>query len=561
MSLRERERAETPLRQSIRPPWDRRRTVLALIALGLLVATAFSFRVTEISVSTFLEGLDALANLLTRMLPPVIDDPLQAVRLTLETFMIAVAGTFLAAVLSTPLAFLAARNTTLSRPAYNLARGVIVAARAIPDLVFALIFVRALGLGVLPGVLALALHSVGMVGKLFADAVEEIDEGPRHAAESTGASRSQTLLASVVPQVVPSFASTVLYRLDINVRTSVLLGFVGAGGIGFELQSSLRSLQYRDGLGLVVLIFVLIVGVERLSAALRRILISAEEPSPRLRRQQPTLPPAATSALIHSDKPIRPPWTSTRRTKAGYTLLFVAVVPASFFFIELSPGEFVASVPAVLAVVARFFPPDFAADGWALAEAMLETIAIGLAATFIGVLLSFPLAFLAAGNVAPARWIYYGARYLVVAIRGMPELVLAVIFVSAVGLGPFAGTMALAIASIGITAKLFADAIEQVRAGPREAVRTAGATRFQETAAAVFPQVLPSLVGTALYTLDVNVRTSVILGIVGAGGIGFLLQSSLRTIEFDRTGAILLVVFGVVLLIERLSSAVRSRIV
>jgi phosphonate transport system permease protein len=144
--------------------------------------------------------------------------------------------------------------------------------------------------------------------------------------------------------------------------------------------------------------------------------------------------------------------------------------------------------------------------------------------------------------------------------RGIPELILAVIFVAAVGLGPVGGTMALALGSLGLMAKLMADNLEEVDPGPREAVVAAGATRGQETAASLVPQAMPSFVGSFLYLLDVNIRSATILGIVGGGGIGFLLFNALRTLNFATASAIVITIFAVVYAIEQLSGWVRAQL-
>lgn len=141
------------------------------------------------------------------------------------------------------------------------------------------------------------------------------------------------------------------------------------------------------------------------------------------------------------------------------------------------------------------------------------------------------------------------------------DLDLALLFVSAVGLGPFAGALALSIGSAGLTAKLLGDAIEAVRPSPRDSAVSTGASRLQELSTAVVPQVAPSFVATVLYVLDVNIRNSVILGIVGGGGIGFILTSTIRRLDFERTGAILIAIFVVVYGIERLAGWVRSQLI
>lgn len=182
---------------------------------------------------------------------------------------------------------------------------------------------------------------------------------------------------------------------------------------------------------------------------------------------------------------------------------------------------------------------------------------IALAATTMGVILSLPVAFLAASNTAPNRYVATISRYFVVTVRGVPDIVIALIFVSAVGLGPFAGAMALGIASLGLSAKLFMDAIEEVDEAPRIAAVSVGADRLQTLFTAVVPQAAPSLIGSGLYQLDVNIRESIVLGLVGAGGIGYLLQESIAGLEYGITSAVLIVMFVVVFSVELLAMLIR----
>lgn len=557
---------------SLRPPWTRRRVLLTGVLVTLLVATVWSWRALDMGVVVLIEGLGDLFNLLGRMLPPRFDDLPRIIDLAFETLFMALLGTALAVVLSIPLGLLAARNTTPNRAAYALARAVIVLARAVPDLVFALIFVRALGIGPLAGILALGLHSIGMIAKLFADAIEQIDEGPREAVLSAGATSRQAIATSVLPQVLPSFVATGLYRLDINLRLSVVLGVVGAGGIGFELQNTLRQLVYDRGLGVVMVIFVLIVAVEFASAVVRSVLLRDESaaihgaPRPTVgsrlfgRFAEQRAQRAATKPAFDREQ-LRPPWTSERRRSATALALTLLAVAVAFWQIDVAPFELIGAVPDIVDTAARLFPPDFSQEGVDLVGAMVETVQIGLVATLLGVVLAVPFGLLAARNVAPKRWVHRATRLFLVFERGIPELILAIIFVAAIGLGPVAGVFALSLGTLGFMAKLMADSVEEIAPGPREAVFTTGASRLQETAASVTPQALPAFVSSALYVLDVNIRTATILGIVGGGGIGFLLFNSLRTLNFEVTGAILIMIFVVVYSIERPSGWIRKQLI
>ena len=213
--------------------------VLTAIFVGLIAALVWSWLFIEMTLSTVFGGFSDIWNLIQYMFPPIFDNFPEALRATIETIWMALIGTTIAVVLSVPLAFMAARNTSPHPVAMAVSRGIISLARAIPTLVLAAIFATAVGIGPFPGILAIGLHSIGMIGKLFTEAIENTEATSRDAVVSTGSGKWQTVLATIVPQIMPSSIGTSLYRLDINLRESAVLGFVGAGGVGFLIQSEL----------------------------------------------------------------------------------------------------------------------------------------------------------------------------------------------------------------------------------------------------------------------------------------------------------------------------------
>lgn len=242
------------------------------LALGGLLVVAQAVVVARARPQDLVTGIGGMADILRRSLPPDPADLDTSLRAVLETFDIALLGTCAAMVMSLPLAVLAAENVTPSRVLYLAARGLIAITRAVPDLIWALLFVTAVGLGPFPGVLALSVHSIGMLGRLFAEAIEEMDMGPVQALTVTGASPLQVISHAVVPSLLPTLTGVSLYRLDENVRSSLVLGFVGAGGIGFFILAYMNLFQYRRVAMLLILTYLLVVGVERVSAGIRRRL-------------------------------------------------------------------------------------------------------------------------------------------------------------------------------------------------------------------------------------------------------------------------------------------------
>jgi phosphonate transport system permease protein len=216
------------------------------------------------------DGVPSLFSLVGEMMPPNFSDARNWVKPVLDTLAMSIAGTALAICLSLPLAFLAARNTTPHPLVYQLARSLLNALRAVPELIMGIIFVAAVGFGALPGVLALGLHSIGMVGKFFAEAIEHADQAPIEAARAAGATPLQVLLHGVLPQVLPQLADTSIYRWEYNFRASTVMGMVGAGGIGFELMGSLRIMQYQDVSAILLVILLMVTLVDAFSGYLRK---------------------------------------------------------------------------------------------------------------------------------------------------------------------------------------------------------------------------------------------------------------------------------------------------
>lgn len=244
----------------------------ALFQVGLVIIGVFacSYAVGLLDGGRLVEGVPAIGLLISEMTPPDFSNIGDWVMPVIDTLAMSVAGTALAVILSLPLAFLAARNATPNAVVYHIARGILNTLRAIPELIMGIVFVAAVGFGALPGVLALGLHSVGMVGKFFSEAIEHAHPAPVEAARAAGGRPFQIILHGVFPQVIAQFADVAMYRWEYNFRASTVMGMVGAGGIGLELMGSLRLMQYTEVSAILLVILVMVTVVDALSGILRR---------------------------------------------------------------------------------------------------------------------------------------------------------------------------------------------------------------------------------------------------------------------------------------------------
>ena len=247
----------------------RRRVVVQGVAVLALVLIAAAY-VNLLDIATLARGLPAILAIMRESFPPDFSNAADWWKPLIDTLAMSRAGTSIAVFLSFPLAFLAARNTSPHPVVFYCARTLLNGLRSVPELIMGITFVAAVGFGALPGVLALGLHSVGMVGKFFAESIEHVDEGPVEAAHATGAIPLQVLYHAVLPQVLPQFAAVAIYRWEYNFRASTVIGMVGAGGIGFELMSSLRILQYNQVSAIMIVILVMVMLVDWFSGLARR---------------------------------------------------------------------------------------------------------------------------------------------------------------------------------------------------------------------------------------------------------------------------------------------------
>ena len=256
---------------------------------------------------------------------------------------------------------------------------------------------------------------------------------------------------------------------------------------------------------------------------------------------------------------LEPRWSRHIGTAAA-ALIVTVLLGVSYYPVEVNNWTFLFTDADNMAMFLKdFLKPNFSELDRLILK-MIETVQIALWGTVLSIIVGIPCALLSSVNIAP-MWIVQPMRRLMDAARAINELVFAILFVAAVGLGPFAGVMALFIHNLGIIAKLFSEAVEAIDPRPVEGIQATGANRLQQIIYGVIPQVLPLWTSFSLYRFETLVRSATVLGIVGAGGIGFLFYESFRSFQYDRASAVIIVIVISVTIIDIISSQIRKRLI
>lgn len=466
----------------------------------------------------------------------------------IETIAMGLMATLFSTVLAVPISFFAAHNIMSKLPGgtaiYYVARGILNVVRAIDTIVWGLIVIVWVGLGTFAGVIALTIHSIAALAKLFSEEIEHIDTGPVEAVTATGANLIQTIRYAIIPQIIPSFLSYSLLRWDINMRSATVIGFVAGGGIGFFVIETVRMGGYQQYATALWVVAIVIVLVDYLSEKWRESILN-DQPQKDDRGQRPLL--------------------RTLRT-AFYVVLGLAAFVYCWNVAEISIKSMLNPGKNFGQLIYDFVSIDLTPKiVQAVFQQMLVTIFQAMLATTLGAALAFPFSILAAKNLTGRSrlsvWIYYLTRGLLNLLRSIEALLYVVIFIFWVGIGPFAGMLALAVTSFALIGKLFSEAIENIDAGPIEAITATGAGRLQMITYAILPQIVPPFVSYLLYQWDINIRMATIIGFAGGGGIGLTLTTFFGSLQYHKAGTVVAFIVVAVALMDFASAKLRHSLV
>ncbi len=597
--------------------------------------------------------------------------PTQTLSLVLEkigeTVALAFMATALGLVFALPVSFLAARNLMgghpVTRAIYYVVRTILNVVRSIETLMWAIVFAVWVGMGPFGGMLAVMFHTIAALGKLYSEAIESIDPGPIEAIRATGASFPQVIIYAVLPQIVPTFLSFTLYRWDINVRMSTVIGLISDAGLGFLVVQWIRLNRFRSMATAIIAIVLVVAILDYVSAWLRERVIAG---TPVTRRASPVRRYVTTGLLIvglaatfawswnvskinfydfaegaprglkmmrdflvaelftrpaeehrisatlpvpcTAGEPSSPaeggprlelslpcgnvgdPLVITGHGLPSNTVVSVRWALADGAFLRVKENCCTTDRAGNLTVETRISPlmeinPEAGrtepgqveivwkevAGGFQFSKALkmvanlsLVTLLMALIATTLGSVIAIPLSFLAARNIMGrhpiGRGVYYLFRTLFNLWRSVEPMILALICSAWVGVGPFAGVLALALNNIPNLGKLFSETIEEIDTGPVEAITATGANRLQTLVFAVVPQLVPKFLAFILYQWDINIRMSTVIGYVGGGGIGQFFRIQVQLNQYSAAGVAVWAIVFMVWVMDYLSAKARERL-
>ncbi|HLJ85340.1 MAG TPA: ABC transporter permease subunit [Candidatus Angelobacter sp.] len=398
-----------------------------------------------------------------------------------------------------------------SLPASRILYALLTSVRAIPDLTLAIFCVMLLGLGPAAGILALTIFYTANMGKVFSDLFASADPGPVEALRATGANKLQVALFGLLPLRVKDLLTYGGYEFECATRASVIVGAVGAGGIGAELVSQIQNVDYHRVTTLVLLLIVLITLIDFVT---------------RLAIRYPKLLFPILAFGVAALWGTRPQLFAFRHTLTTLGAMFPPILPRSDMI----------KVPALI----------------------LETLEIAVGGTLVAMIFGVLLGLAAARNLTP-WFIHVPIRRFLDSLRAVPEVAWGLILVGLSGLGPGIGVLALGLHSTGSLGKLFSESMENVPQEPVTAIASTGASPLKVALFAYLPLALPPIAVYSLFRLEWNMRTATIVGMIGAGGIGEALYNAQQLMFYQKMTAYLLITWLLIVITDAVNARLRYR--
>jgi phosphonate transport system permease protein len=433
-------------------------------------------------------------------------------------------------------------------------RGILNFTRAIHELVWAWIFVASFGLSPYAGILAMAIPYAGILGRILADAINDVPEEPIQALRAAGASQWQCMIYGYIPYVWTEMISYTMYRYECAIRSSAIMSFVGLGGLGYQIQLSLADLRFDEVWTFLFFLVLIVILVDFWSSLLRKSI-----------HQMP------------KTKPLQR-WISVKRLSIliVFGLMFAAwhyvIVIQEASFLRLFTAENVAHAKKFFSSLLGLdeeVPAFFVWENWKSALVLSwETMTMSFIAIGISVIFMFLTVIPAASNFADGtftagrRWyqwpIYAVVRAFYIITRAVPELIWAMLIVFVFQPGILAGALALAIHNIGILGKLCAEVVEEIDARPVQNLRLSGANNLQMLVYGIIPTVMPRFLSFIFYRWEVIMRTTIVVGFIGAGGLGQEFKLNMSFFDYSHVSLLLVFYLALVFIADGFSEFYRK---
>ncbi|AKL96310.1 phosphonate ABC transporter, permease protein PhnE [Clostridium aceticum] len=508
-----------------------------LILAALLANLIFLGMMIDFSFIRIYQGIPSMYNLLQRMMTPNLSYTQEVFSKLLETIEIAMISSLIGVILAIPFALLTARNITPSKYLSILLNFFFSFLRTVPNLIWAALLVSIFSIGQFSGILALTITALLISLKLFRENIETINENLLNATRSVGANQIQVLRYSVLPTILELSVSVFFMVLEINIRSATVLGLVGAGGIGQIMWRDLNHLRYDNLATLVLILFFTIISIDGLSFIVRKSIKKSF-----INFQ---------SVKSHKSFCKKRVFILVSMTVVAVILVISSIdIHYERFKMGLEQGGVIIS--RMMKVELAYLPKLF--------EGIGESFFIAIFATITGAIGSIFLSFFTAYNTSPSKsscWIFKGITNI---LRTFPPIITAIILFRGVGPGPLAGGVALSIYTTGVLTKLYSEVIENTHENIKNSILVTGCSNLDSFRHGILPQTLPTFISLVLYRLESNIRTSTILGIIGAGGVGTILTMNITWRNWERVGLLILGISMMIISIDTLSYYLRKKI-
>ena len=491
----------------------------------------------DTNIFIFIKGIPDMMNLLFRMIHPDLTYNETLMTALLETIEISILGSSLGLLFSIPFIFVTAENIAPSRLLASLLNKFFSIIRTIPSLIWAAVLVSIFSIGKFSGTIALTIIGFLISQKLLRERIEEIKENELNSIEAVGANKIQIMYYSVIPNISKHVIAIFFLILESNIRSATILGFVGAGGIGQLMWTHLNHLKYNSLATIIFILFFIIFIIDFLSLCMRRDV--------KIKLFQ--IKTLTTFKIVKILKKI-----------ALFFIVYIFLKIINDYF-SISFQRLIIGIIQGKNIFIRMLHPNFLYIP-KMMSGIFESLYIALFATIISSILCLILSYFTACNSSENKITSIFFKIFSNILRTFPPMIVAIIFFRGLGPGKFAGAMALIVYTTGSMTKIYSEIIENVNPNIENSIKSTGATNISVYCYALLKETFPSFIGVALYRLESNIRNSTILGIIGAGGIGTLLNMNIIWRNWENVGMMILVIGLMIGSIDTISRKIRMRI-